>query len=324
MSKKNSSKNGKDNFAPSQPMPAATDRKRSQRQRVLQEEVVQEDESGEQVLSNEEEVNAYITQLQVTSFELQNALSEAQRVQIVQELKHSEQSAELAVQSAIMQSRLAEAQIEQLAAESKKSDAEIAYAAAQAQLTKLQSRVSELELAKLERWGDSPEEHGQFNFYDQITDESVIAVMRDLKAWSFASPGADLTLEFTSPGGSVTAAFALFDFIRSLRKHGHKVTIVVFGEVASMGAILLQAGDWRVVGANAYVMIHKPSVYGFDGNLAQLKNYTRWLECEWKKMVAALQERSTLTARQINAKAREDWFLTADEAVKYGFADEKL
>lgn len=192
----------------------------------------------------------------------------------------------------------------------------------------IETEKSALELTMLRRREleglvDSGHAH-VYTFYAGIDADSVQACIAELGLWSRRDPGAPFTIIFNSPGGSVHDGLALFDYVRQLRRLGHHVTTVALGRAASMGAILLQAGDRRVVGANAFVLVHEVShqTGGKVSEMADNVEFTRRLQ---GRLLEILSERSTLTAREIQRRwARKEWWLAADEAVGLGFADEIL
>ena len=161
-----------------------------------------------------------------------------------------------------------------------------------------------------------------YTFYARVEEDSVQACMKALGSWSTRAPGAPLTVTFNSPGGSVHDGLALFDFLRHLRAEGHHLTTVALGRAASMGAVLLQAGDHRAVGANAFVMLHEVSS-GSAGKVSELEESVELSRRLQKRLLVILAERSTMTMAAIQRKwARRDWWLDAEDAVALGFADE--
>ena len=163
-----------------------------------------------------------------------------------------------------------------------------------------------------------------YTFYDRVEDESVQACMKTLTSWSTTAPGAALTVTFNSPGGSVHDGLALFDFLRHLRADGHALTTIALGRAASMGAVLLQAGDKRVIGANAFLMLHEVS-NGGSGKVSELEESIELSKRLQKRLLMILAERSSMTMQQISRKwTRRDWWLDAEDAVALGFADEAL
>src|SRR5687768_18491690 len=118
-----------------------------------------------------------------------------------------------------------------------------------AEIRKLQLETERtvLELAALRRRerdvvADPAEAH-VYTFYSGVDAESVQQCMAELGRWSRRDPGAPITVIFNSPGGNVLDGLALFDYLRQLRSTDHRLTTIALGRAASMGAVLLQAGD---------------------------------------------------------------------------------
>lgn len=112
-------------------------------------------------------------------------------------------------------------------------------------------------------------------------------------------------------------------FILKLRADGHHVTVIV-GQAASMGGILLQAGDKRIIGVSSRVLIHEVSL-STTGNVQKMDDDVEAPKANWDKLAHILAFRSHLTVAEVKRKAyRFDWWLTAKEAVADGFADEIL
>lgn len=158
---------------------------------------------------------------------------------------------------------------------------------------------------------------------DTIMPPKVDAWIDALNHWGLRDPGEPVTININSPGGSVTDGLALYDTIMRLRRNGHLVTTRGQGLVASMAAVLLQAGDTRVMDKRAKLMIHEGSttIKGTVtmGEQEDLKVFTDLLHAD---ILDILAERANLTKRQIQNKwRRRDWVLTADESLKYGFCD---
>jgi ATP-dependent Clp endopeptidase proteolytic subunit ClpP len=163
-----------------------------------------------------------------------------------------------------------------------------------------------------------------YTFYDSVTPDKIRECLGVLEPWARRFPGRPLAITLCSPGGSVIDGLVLYDFLGGLRSKGHYVTVTVLGMAASMGGILLQAGDKRVVGENADVMIHEVS-YGAQGTLSNMKDRGKRSEGLWKRLLKILKKRSTLSIAEIESYCdRKDWWLTAKEAVEFGFADEVM
>ncbi|MDX6243297.1 MAG: ATP-dependent Clp protease, protease subunit [Frankiales bacterium] len=160
-----------------------------------------------------------------------------------------------------------------------------------------------------------------YTFYAEVGEDSVRTAMQTLAAWSRRDPGAPITIVLNSPGGRVLDGLALYDFLLRLRRDGHHLRIEVVGRAASMGGILLQAGDERIIGPNAFLLIHEVSG-GAEGRSSELGDRVEFYGLMEKRLLAILAERSSMTDRQIRTRwQRKDWWLSADEAVSLGFAD---
>ena len=176
-------------------------------------------------------------------------------------------------------------------------------------------RAEKLELSK-------DKYHHLYQFYTEVNDLSVDGCMEMLSYWSRTEPGCAMEIVFNSPGGSVLAGLALFDFIRALRSEGHHVTTHTLGYAASMAGILLQAGDKRVMGQEAWVLIHEIS-FGAVGKIGEIEDTTEWVKKMQKRILNIFAERSKLTVAQIEKKwKRTDWWLSSDECLKAGLIDE--
>lgn len=157
--------------------------------------------------------------------------------------------------------------------------------------------------------------------HPDITDKWIDA----LTHWSLRDPGEPVTINISSPGGSVTDGLALFDTIMRLRRLGHHVTTRGMGLVASMAGVILQAGDERIMDERAKLLIHEGS-QNFSkgtsmtaGEMEDAQFFGKLLREDILNIYAA---RSNLSKTQIkNRWARRDWVLTAEEALKYGFVD---
>lgn len=199
-----------------------------------------------------------------------------------------------------------------------------------AELRKLQLEtertVLELEglrRAERDRAAD-PRAANVYTFYSAVEPESVQNCMAELGTWSRRGPGAELTVIFNSPGGSVLDGLALFDYLRQLRAAGHPVTTMALGRAASMGAVLLQAGSRRVIGRNAFLLIHEVSHHSV-GKVSEMEDSVGFTKRLQKRLLAILAERSTLSDREIQRRwARKEWWVDAEEAVELGLADELL
>lgn len=173
----------------------------------------------------------------------------------------------------------------------------------------------------LQQWDASADEHRIYNFFGGVDAGNTAACMDVIGNWARQNPDDHFTLIFNSPGGSVIHGLALYDFLDEIKARGASVTTIARGMAASMGGVLLQAGDERIVGRNSHVLIHEVSSLGM-GKLSEMEDELKFTKRLQERLLDILAERSTMTKAQIKTKwSRKDWWLDADETVKYGFAD---
>lgn len=136
----------------------------------------------------------------------------------------------------------------------------------------------------------------------------------------------NITIILNLSGGDVYHGFAIYDAIKSCK---NRVIIKVFGMALSMGAIILQAGDERILSPNSKIMIHH-GYMGMDYN--HTKIFQKWAE-EGKKtneqfldlLMEKIKEKNPNFKRsQLNEICNFDTILTSKEAIDLGLADKIL
>lgn len=220
-------------------------------------------------------------------------------------------------------------------AEAKKAEAEAAFSAEQARLEKAKADMEEMSLEisgfDLERHRELRAReltcdgyHHTYYFSGQVNKESVGKCMSELTYWMRDSrhEGAPIEIIFNSPGGSVIDGMALYDYIRQCSNAGHKITTSCIGYAASMGGILLQAGDHRVMGDQSYILIHEVS-FGAGGKIGEVEDEVKFVKMIQSRVLDIFAARSKLSKRQLQTRwERKDWWLDSTQAKKYGFVDE--
>lgn len=184
--------------------------------------------------------------------------------------------------------------------------------------TSAKAEMAELELKYLKA---RPQAKGHFAFVGPVCEDTVHRLIDKLEIWSETHPGGAITLTINSQGGSVIDGFALYDYLQALKARGHKLTTVGVGMCASMGGVLLQAGDERIVGPRCWLLIHE--VQGITaGSFSQMEDDMKFNERLQAQALDILAERSLLTRKQIqNRWKRKDWWLDAADSLKGGFVD---
>ena len=134
-----------------------------------------------------------------------------------------------------------------------------------------------------------------------------------------------ITIIMQNPGGDWYAGMAIYDAIKACKSH---VTIKVFGLAMSMGAVILQAADERVMAPNSRCMIH----YGYMGFDGHSKTFDKWAE-ENKKFNTCMEDillekinevNPNYDLKQLKELLNHDTFFSAEEAISIGLADKVL
>lgn len=169
-----------------------------------------------------------------------------------------------------------------------------------------------------------PDARGVFHFQGVVTDVSCSVWGDKVQEYAHLNPGKPITIYLTTPGGSAFHGLGLYDELRTLSKQGHHITTVVRGYAASMGAILLQAGDTRLVGAESQLMIHEISSGAF-GKLHEMEDEVKFLKRLNRRIFGIIADRTgdqwEADSLYAWAKAKDRW-LSAEDAVEHGFADQ--
>ena len=211
------------------------------------------------------------------------------------------------------------AEVARTLAETKKLEAETRKAEAEALVAELEARA---EYRKREREKAGDEENYLYRFAGEVSKNSVNNCMKKLTQWSRLNPKCDIEIIFSSPGGSIIDGFELFDFIQDLRSRGHHITTGTLGMAASMAGILLQAGDTRWVGGQAWVMIHR-AAFGAFGKTYEVEDEVEFVKRIEERILEIFTSRSKLTKQKIKKNwDRKDWWISADEAVELNLVDE--
>ena len=204
-------------------------------------------------------------------------------------------------------------------ADAQKSTAEAQKLAAEAAQCEINAR-SMTRKEKDELAGDKY--HHLYVFNDPVFANSVSACVHQLTIWSRTEPLCDIEIVFNSPGGSVIDGMALFDFIQTLRRKGHKVTTGTMGMAASMAGILLQAGDVRYIGSESYVLIHEIST-GAIGKVGEIEDVVEFCKKIQKRVIDIFAKRSKKSAAYFEKHwRRKDWWLSSEECIDIGIVDE--
>jgi ATP-dependent Clp protease protease subunit len=157
-----------------------------------------------------------------------------------------------------------------------------------------------------------------------VTDESANTIVAQLLFLESDNPDKDINLYINSPGGSVTAGMAIYDTMQYIKSD---VSTICLGLAASMGSFLLTAGakGKRFALPNSEILIHQPSVHGgFQGQATDIKIHADWLLKTKAKLNKIYSERTGQPIEKIEQDMERDYYMTAEEAFKYGIVDKVL
>jgi len=132
----------------------------------------------------------------------------------------------------------------------------------------------------------------------------------------------DINMYINSPGGVVTAGLAVYDTMQFLKT---PISTICIGQAASMGALLLAAGDKgkRYALPNARIMIHQP-LGGAQGQATDIEIQTHEILRIKKLLNEILAKHTGQPLAKIEKDTDRDFYMTAEEAVKYGLVDEVI
>jgi len=155
-----------------------------------------------------------------------------------------------------------------------------------------------------------------------IDDQVANLVVAQLLWLEAESPSKDVSLYINSPGGDMTALFAIYDTMQCLRPD---VATICVGQAASAAAVLLAAGakGKRAVLPNARVLIHQPHG-GVQGQSSDLERAVAEMVELRRRMVDVLAESTGQTRERIMTDIDRDFILRGDDAVAYGLVDEVI
>lgn len=152
---------------------------------------------------------------------------------------------------------------------------------------------------------------------DDTVANLVIAQLLFLEA---EDPDKDIQMYINSPGGSISSGMAIFDTMQHIRSD---VVTICVGLAASMGAFLLAAGTKgkRFALPNSEILIHQPSG-GTQGQATDIEIHAKRILRMRHELNRILAERTGQPLSRIEKDTERDYFMTAEEAKKYGIIDE--
>lgn len=156
---------------------------------------------------------------------------------------------------------------------------------------------------------------------EEVSDAAASLITAQLLFLEGQDPDKDISLYINSPGGSVTAGFAIFDTMNYIKCD---VSTICVGLAASFGAFLLAAGAHgkRLALPNAEIMIHQPALSGgIQGPASDIKIMSDYMQRNKQRLNQLLAKNTGRTIEEIERDTDRDNFMTAEEAKAYGLID---
>jgi len=154
-----------------------------------------------------------------------------------------------------------------------------------------------------------------------VDDQTANTIIAQLLFLESEDPEKPVYLYINSPGGSVTAGLAIYDTMQYVRP---PITTICMGQAASMGALLLAAGESgkRMCLPNARVLIHQPIMGGLSGQASDIDIQAQEILDLRQRINEILSHHTGQDVETIRKDTDRDYYMSAEEAVDYGLADD--
>lgn len=157
---------------------------------------------------------------------------------------------------------------------------------------------------------------------EEVNDASASLIIAQMLFLEAEEPEKDIKLYINSPGGSVSAGFAIYDTMQYVKCD---VSTICIGLAASFGAFLLAGGakGKRIALPNAEIMIHQPAVHGngIQGQATDIKITSDHIQKSKKRLNTILAENTGKSIEEVAAATERDNYMTAEEALDFGLID---
>ena len=153
-----------------------------------------------------------------------------------------------------------------------------------------------------------------------VEDGMATLVCAQLLFLEAENPKKEISLYINSPGGVVTSGMAIYDTMQFIRP---KVSTLCFGQAASMGSLLLAAGEpgMRYSLPNARIMVHQPSG-GFQGQASDIERHAQDIVKLKKRLNDVYVKHTGQKYDVVESTLDRDHFMTAQESLDFGLIDQ--
>lgn len=157
---------------------------------------------------------------------------------------------------------------------------------------------------------------------EEVNDTSASIIVAQLLFLEAEDPSKDIHLYINSPGGSVSAGFAIYDTMKYIKCD---VSTICIGMAASMGAFLLAGGTKgkRFALPNSEIMIHQPSG-GAQGQVTDIEIHAQRIADVKRRLNEILAKNTGRPVEEVARDCERDHFLTAEQAKEYGIVDKVI
>lgn len=157
----------------------------------------------------------------------------------------------------------------------------------------------------------------------QVNPDTASIVIAQLLFLSSEDSKKEIKLYVNSPGGSVVDGLAIIDTMNHIK---NDVSTICVGMAASMGAMILSAGakGKRFALKNAEILIHQPLMSGLEGQASDIEIHARQIIKMKSQLAKMLVENTGQPIAKIEKDMDRDFYMSADEAKKYGIVDKVI
>ncbi len=154
-----------------------------------------------------------------------------------------------------------------------------------------------------------------------VNDQVANSIIAQLLYLESEDPEKEISLYINSPGGSVTAGLAIYDTMQYVKP---PISTICLGQAASMGAVLLAAGEEgrRLSLPNSRILIHQPLMGGLSGQASDIDIQAREILKLRDTLTEILVRHTGQGEERIRKDTDRDYFMSAPEAEEYGLIDE--
>lgn len=160
---------------------------------------------------------------------------------------------------------------------------------------------------------------------EEVSDTSASLIIAQPLFLESTDPDKDIQLYINSPGGSVTAGWAVYDTMQYIKCD---VSTICLGLAASFGAFLLAGGAHgkRMALPNSEIMIHQPAIHGngIQGPASDIKIMSDYMQKSRQRLNRVLAVNTGRSEEEIARDTERDNFMSAEEALEYGLIDSIL